>query len=44
MGEDFIEVKDLAKARLKTSIFINRSSVEMNPKKLIYIVRILNTL
>jgi 23S rRNA (uridine2552-2'-O)-methyltransferase len=39
MGEDFIEVKNLAKSVFKKVNFFNQSLVEKNQKKLIYIVK-----
>ena len=39
MGEDFLEVKDLAKTKFKKVQFLNLNRVEMSQKKLIYIVR-----
>ena len=35
MGEDFLEVKNLAKKILKKLIFLNQNQVEENQKKLI---------
>ena len=40
MGEDFLEVKDLAKTKFQKKFnFLNLNRVEMSQKKLIYIVR-----
>ena len=36
MGEDFIEVKNLAKSIFKKSIFLNLTLAEASQKKLIY--------
>ena len=39
MGEDFIEVKNLAKSIFKEVNFFNQSQAEMSLKRLIYTVR-----
>ena len=44
MGDDFIEVKNLAKSLFKDVNFFKPKSSETNLKKLIYIVRLLKTL
>ena len=44
MGEDFIEVKNLANLYLKRLIFLNLTLVEVNQKKLIYTDDTLKTL
>ena len=38
MGDDFLEVKELAKSNLKKYNFLNLRQVETNQKKLIYTV------
>ena len=38
MGDEFIEVKNLAKSRFKKVNFLNLRQAETNQKKLIYIV------
>ena len=40
MGEDFIEVKKLAKSIFKKVNFLNQSPVEKSLKKLIYTVKL----
>ena len=44
MGEDFIEVKNLAKTVFQKVNFLNRSPVEEESKRLIYIAHFLKTL
>ena len=39
MGEDFIEVKNLAKSLFKNVNFLSLNQVEMSLKRLIYIVK-----
>ena len=39
MGEDFIEVKNLAKTMFKKVNFLNQPLAEKESKKLIYIVK-----
>ena len=39
MGEDFLEVKELAKLRFKKVQFLNLRLVETDQKKLIYIAQ-----
>ena len=39
MGEDFIEVKDLAKKYFRNVAFLNLNQAKIFPKKLIYIVQ-----